>query len=527
MQLEEGNLKRLRLRLLQLSLRDRENPSSVPLHELDALEQALQEHGQHDLVLDLLNLRLLALSAQGDLPGYRSTTNKLLGLIETAGVEKTIGILANIAHTLSSEFRDPKTGLPCAERAYALSLGPQVPLRHRINALRALLVGHIRQGNIKAAEVCFEEVEALFAAHPELAGVESYLYAMRGFFHHYQDRQEQTIEATRNFLEACRITGNAEGLTKALVNLILALKIIGQLDEALIWSEELAEHAQGNVEPNKAAKFLSGLAEVLVYLGRVEEADRVMQPMLEWLENESAGDGILRARNILAVLRGEQGRYLEGYQQMLVNLKLLSDNPAQLAQCQLIAAEMAWHAGLHQEARALLAESAPHKANWVAYLSTWWWLVCYQIEGRARDLEEARLLALAFAATLKNPEYRKSWLGGYYNKQVAKLWEEQDLQRVKVELVCEAGKSKTAVVWTLDSGASDKQHLVEGGKVGLRQHRLRRLVLEATAQGAIPTQPELANVLGVTLRTIESDLAALREKGLELKTLGMKRETVP
>lgn len=80
------------------------------------------------------------------------------------------------------------------------------------------------------------------------------------------------------------------------------------------------------------------------------------------------------------------------------------------------------------------------------------------------------------------------------------------------------------MVWTLDTGASDQQYLLQSAPAGLRQHRLRGLVLEAAAQGAIPTQSELANALGVTLRTVVSDLAASRERGIELKTLGMKRE---
>ena len=42
-------------------------------------------------------------------------------------------------------------------------------------------------------------------------------------------------------------------------------------------------------------------------------------------------------------------------------------------------------------------------------------------------------------------------------------------------------------------------------------------------QEAVPTQADLAEALGVTLRTIEMDLAALREAGITLKTLGLKR----
>lgn len=47
-------------------------------------------------------------------------------------------------------------------------------------------------------------------------------------------------------------------------------------------------------------------------------------------------------------------------------------------------------------------------------------------------------------------------------------------------------------------------------KVARRQHRLKRLLDEARAQGASPTHQQLADVLGVGLRTIERDMAELR-----------------
>jgi DNA-binding SARP family transcriptional activator len=75
------------------------------------------------------------------------------------------------------------------------------------------------------------------------------------------------------------------------------------------------------------------------------------------------------------------------------------------------------------------------------------------------------------------------------------------------------------VVWTVAT-FSDEQ--IEG-KVARRRQRLLRLLREAQAQGAAPTYRHLAEALGVGVRTIERDMAALRRAGHHLLTRHTRR----
>lgn len=77
---------------------------------------------------------------------------------------------------------------------------------------------------------------------------------------------------------------------------------------------------------------------------------------------------------------------------------------------------------------------------------------------------------------------------------------------------------RVAVRWTLDAGRADQTLLERDGKVALRRHRIVRLLDEARQQGAAATTADLANVLGVTERTIVADLATLRAQGALLFT---------
>jgi DNA-binding SARP family transcriptional activator len=75
------------------------------------------------------------------------------------------------------------------------------------------------------------------------------------------------------------------------------------------------------------------------------------------------------------------------------------------------------------------------------------------------------------------------------------------------------------VIWTVES-AEDQEARKQGGKVAERHIRIRRLCAEAIAQGAEPTVGDLAAALGVTGRTVDRDIAALRAAGELVITRG-------
>jgi biotin operon repressor len=79
------------------------------------------------------------------------------------------------------------------------------------------------------------------------------------------------------------------------------------------------------------------------------------------------------------------------------------------------------------------------------------------------------------------------------------------------------------VVWTVDAGEEDPEVLREHDSTALRRVRILRLVDEALDQGSEPTQEDLGKALGVTDRTIRSDVAALEVEGYRVATRGKRR----
>jgi hypothetical protein len=77
------------------------------------------------------------------------------------------------------------------------------------------------------------------------------------------------------------------------------------------------------------------------------------------------------------------------------------------------------------------------------------------------------------------------------------------------------------VTWTIDAGEDDLAVLREHDQVALRRVRILRLIDEALEQGGVPTQEDLAWVLQVSVRTIRSNIAALKAEGYAMVTRGM------
>ncbi|MGC9399866.1 MAG: DUF1670 domain-containing protein [Anaerolineae bacterium] len=74
------------------------------------------------------------------------------------------------------------------------------------------------------------------------------------------------------------------------------------------------------------------------------------------------------------------------------------------------------------------------------------------------------------------------------------------------------------ITWTVELPEDE----IVTGKVTRRRHRILRLLREAADQSAAPTVPDLAQALGVSTRTIERDLAALRDAGHAVQTRGSR-----
>ena len=80
--------------------------------------------------------------------------------------------------------------------------------------------------------------------------------------------------------------------------------------------------------------------------------------------------------------------------------------------------------------------------------------------------------------------------------------------------------AKVEVTLTVDAGAEDAEVWHTQGREALRQGRVLRLLDEALEQGGVLTQEDLAQVLGVDVRTVRRDVQTLKHAGHAVLTRG-------
>lgn len=354
----------------------------------------------------------------------------------------------------------------------------------------------------------------------------------------YRGNLPESIRLLEHSLPFFRTSAARDKVSEAQIARAEALRRIGRYDEALAAVEEVY---QTHVELGRtaAAQYASiVLGNVLRGMGRSGEAER-------WLLAACASDErLIRARALfgLTELRLQQGqvaqafgqiaealetvRAIQAQAQLGIALRLLGEVRAADGCALLPAATEALptaEACFKESIR--LLEGAQYEselsltyAGYGAYL-----LATARIAEARAALIQAQLLAqqCGLATLLISIQAAlQCAIGASAGHMPAPGQQRVRLARQGTPRGRPLRADEYAeVLWTIASPEDDERR-ARGGKVALRQMRLRRLCAEAMAQGAEPTVDDLAAALGVNGRTVDRDIAALRAAGEMIATRG-------
>jgi hypothetical protein len=129
------------------------------------------------------------------------------------------------------------------------------------------------------------------------------------------------------------------------------------------------------------------------------------------------------------------------------------------------------------------------------------------------------------ARVIKDAEMRRSFFEQVpLNRKIVAAYDRQaqNVRQVTVTLARQdapLGRSlrpeeMVTIQWTVSAPEDE----TIGSKSVCRRHRLQRLLTEAAAQGAAPTDDDLAKALAVSRRTILRDMEVLAQSGLTFPT---------
>jgi tetratricopeptide (TPR) repeat protein len=337
--------------------------------------------------------------------------------------------------------------------------------------------------------------------------------------------------AFRESVQLALEMGNIILLDESLFNLALTCGLMGQHTEARQAVEQyLSKMSELGVSPDSVfgrwIRALSG--NLFVWAGDLVSAERTLNDLKPWIESETMSRAWLWALAGLGGLYLAQGRPAQALPPLTRMVEVLQaagstgERIGPLLWCALAA---------HRTGDSVTAQRCLHQAEQtvrecdILRHNILLAFTRYELSGDAADLQAAHTEIQRQADQFTDDGLRSDFLSNVIlHREIDTRWRAfqstpQTLLTVRLARAdAPLGKTLTdadlvEVRWTVDAGAADAEFLRRKGKVALRRHRLQRLIAEARAQGAAPTDSDLALALGVNVRTVERDMVALRKIG--------------
>jgi len=369
------------------------------------------------------------------------------------------------------------------------------------------------------------EIDALRAQHPGLPMNDLAYLGARGYAAQAEEDFELSLACHRQRAAQAALRGDGPQQIVALQNAGNLALVVGQMGDAAMFYSELVRLAFERNDA-RAMLFRCGLADALLEADDMEGAAEALDPVRAWLDQEPrTGVQAFTGWISLSTLYHARERYADSLACLRRVLALDRAKGSLTYMPQLMFAHVAMDAGLSDEARVVFEQARPqvdlsHTATDVVYFHWVDWVLTRQPLALAR----VRDTLFRVGYRLKRREFRRDAVSNrHIGREIATAWEGLALPGRETRAF--AGwdvpatrparpSERVRVACTVDDGTLDAEIARTGGKTTLRQHRLQRIALEANLSSAAATHEELADLLGVTPRTIERDVQVLSARGI-------------
>jgi tetratricopeptide (TPR) repeat protein len=541
----------------------RRDAQAEDLTALTALVKELDDEAQEAQVL--LRQGMYA-DTSGDFPVAIKAAQQAVRLARAAGdvqLEAEAQRQWGRAFTRQGNFQDAR---PRLEAALDLAQRHSLPV---VEAASLVDLGTIagRQGDYERASRRYEQALGLLRQTGDRQGEAAVLnnlglvarlqedYAGARAFH------EQSVHVRREI-------GDWQGELRALNNLAIICRHQGDYARARLYFEQVLAFQQEIGERLYESLALNNLGMTLLNLGDYADAGacfeqslRISREIGNWKGEVLALEGLSRIlchrgdeqaahEYLLTALRlardfdrSSQQSVLTGLGRALTGLDRLAEAADAYHQALALQRELGRQnmtmeslAGLARLclAQGSLARARDHVAEILAYLDGggsldgteepgFIFLTCYQVLQTLQDSRAGAILDMGYrllqerAAWIEDEATRRSFLENVAaHRAIVAAYRELQGRRITARLPrADAPTGRplrddeyVTIAWTVDAPGDAALHK----KVARRRCRLLRLLKEAQAQGAAPTHAHLAQALGVSQRTIERDVAALRQE---------------
>jgi tetratricopeptide (TPR) repeat protein len=509
--------------------------------DVDEIERLATALGEPTALLEALEARIRLHFIDSDLDALREAIKRALSIASKIDdPSQQAHVLNTAGFYLSDSLGLHRKAIPLLERAITLAENTQQKSL-LIEALCNLSFAQSASGHCLDAHESAARALATTEMHAGQLPARAQALMSLGQVAMGLARWEQAHTAQKKAIEHLQELGDNWNLGDSLYNYAINASTMGQHSKAIQAAERIihiAVQSGLDLDSDVGIWYRSLLLRVYTAAGDLKVAERVNGAIEPGVNSMKEGRALLMALTAQGQLRLAQNRPHEAASLLAkaVGMWQGTMNHGD-ARCALLHAIASRRAGDLVAARAslTLAEAALENTD-ASQLTVLNEYAHFEVTCKPQHLNAAWDQVQHQAGLFADAELRRDFLEKVRLHQEVKahwkVWRKAPeplvvpLARVETPL----GRPLTAtdvvnVHWTIDAGASDADILRRNGKPALRHHRIRRLLAEAQAQGAAPTDGDLAQALQVSRRTIERDMAALQAEGHELPTRRRKRRS--
>lgn len=350
-------------------------------------------------------------------------------------------------------------------------------------------------------------------------------------------RLDEVLALGHEALSVNEAIGYARGAAIVRGTLAQVANVLGQFDEARALSARTREYFRQVNDPDALGLYTEMFGLIEDRAGHPERAEAAYREALALLESIASEYFAAFAQMDLGSFCVRAGRFAEAAPLLTQAGAVFAANGARMehAHCQALLGLAQWgDSSLAGDRQALLDEAwaayqtaAPEGEERQYYLwALWQWLLAAgRPEPASQVLQAAYATLQKQAALLTDDALRRSFFENVpVNRELAAAYARQSGAAgiVTVRLAHRAaplGRALAPAEWV---DVRWTRHAPEDDAVtdpaARRQFVLRRLLAEAEAQAAAPTDDDLARALGVSRRTILRDMRVLEQAGLKTGT---------
>jgi DNA-binding SARP family transcriptional activator/Tfp pilus assembly protein PilF len=489
----------------------------------DLAERTGDRAGQARILNDLSYLHYL----RGDFDGTVALAQRALDVATATGLSSEIAAgLMNKATALrnTGHYRQ---AIERYQRAAAIyeELDDQARLADCLNRLGGAL---IFTGDYAQARSAMERSLAICRQLDDRQGI-SYALINLAAVYYYQGQLVSARDAARKALNVARAVGEPSAEWFALGNLGQSILDQGFPARAIPLFRRALEMAQEVGDRSASPEVLYQLGRTHYFLDHLERAQEALEQALE-VAGDSLAHQIPPIHAYLAQVHQAAGRREEALTQARAGLEVAQElgEPWTLGLTHRVMGQVAAHLGEETEVEprhyfersirilreiGAAAELARSLAAYGLYLR----------RSSTSAVAARHSTVLLNEAKASFQELKMTWDLTRLEEAIATC-----LPPGQISVCLPAASAPTGrplregetvtVTWTVDA----PEDAIISDKVTCRHLRLLRLLREAANQSAVPAVPDLAQALGVSTRTIERDLAALRDAGHDVQTRGSR-----